>query len=172
MHCKRCGTATELDASKTCASCTARIAAGQTMTDVYCVRCGRGPGHPHIVDVHGTCWQCRQGLKASGLPEGPSAPLRPRVPCARCGGGALVRVTHVRERTLRMLDQWREVVRPLSLTFGAPKPSTELQPLGVLEAYVCRACGFTELYAKDAASLPIGEEYGTEAFDIPGGPFR
>ena len=44
---------------------------------------------------------------------------------------------------------------------------------GLFEAYICRKCGFTELYTRAPASIPIGPEYGTERFDVePDSPYR
>ncbi len=43
---------------------------------------------------------------------------------------------------------------------------------GFIEAYVCRACGATELFTRDAASIPIGPEYGTELIVAPGDVYR
>lgn len=64
----------------------------------------------------------------------------------------------------------------VSRTFWAGRsvtsPDTE-QPVGVFEAYICRKCGFTELYARDARSIPIGDESGTELFETGSGtPWR
>jgi hypothetical protein len=49
------------------------------------------------------------------------------------------------------------------------------EPIGVIEAYICRGCGFTELYTRDVDRIPIGPEYATELVDsMPGGegPYR
>ena len=49
-------------------------------------------------------------------------------------------------------------------------------PIGVLVAYVCRACGMTELYTAEADRIPIGPQYGTDEVDVAPvateGPFR
>lgn len=46
-------------------------------------------------------------------------------------------------------------------------------PAGILQAYICRACGFTELYATLPAEIPIGRKYGTELVECPEtGPYR
>ncbi len=38
---------------------------------------------------------------------------------------------------------------------------------GELVLYVCRACGFTEWYALEPESIPIGEQYRTEIIESP-----
>jgi hypothetical protein len=38
----------------------------------------------------------------------------------------------------------------------------ERRPLGILELYVCLKCGFSEWYARNPASIPVGPEFGTE----------
>lgn len=68
----------------------------------------------------------------------------------------------------------------MGVTFGLKKwPNREVYvpdfgaPIGLVEAYICHKCGFTELYTRDAQSIPIGIEYGTELFDVGGdGPYR
>ena len=65
-----------------------------------------------------------------------------------------------------------EVTRTFWAGRKVSAPDTE-QPIGVFEAYICRRCGYTELYSRDAASIPIGDEYGTELFEISSGtPYR
>lgn len=80
-----------------------------------------------------------------------------------------------------------EVTRPLALTWArrteykalfslekvpSAKPDLE-QPFGLLEAYVCRACGHTELFAREPEQIPIGPEHGTELIVVPGdGTYR
>jgi hypothetical protein len=58
---------------------------------------------------------------------------------------------------------------------GATVPSSEDSArIGIIEAYACRGCGFTELYTHGAAAIPIGPEFGTELIDLPpaDGPYR
>ncbi len=74
-----------------------------------------------------------------------------------------------------------EIARPLALTWARGRESAALlsfetvpsarpdldQPLGLLEAYVCRACGHTELFTREPESIPIGPAYGTELIVAP-----
>lgn len=94
----------------------------------------------------------------------------------------------MRERTGRDGGEINvEVARPLALTFARGEelkklfsfekiPSAKpdlMQPFGLLEAYVCRDCGHTELFARDPAAIPIGPVFGTELLVAPGdGTYR
>lgn len=180
MFCRTCGRgpadARHFDERSLCPVCVPQADAGTQYTELFCTRCGRGPGHTHIFDERGVCWQCRQAREQAGLPQEAGRPLRPVIPCVRCGGRSLVRVTTMRERgVVDGSDYTYERTKPLALTYpiGENGKVASDQPIGVLEAYVCRTCGFTELYTKDAASIPIDEALGTEAFEVPdAGPFR
>ena len=44
---------------------------------------------------------------------------------------------------------------------------------GVLEMYICQACGFIEWYCQNPTEVPIGPQYMTEIIDCAGsGPYR
>lgn len=109
-------------------------------------------------------------------------------PCMRCGGAELIRA-QVRERTVvDGTDHARGAPAPLAITYGQGEEFTpkffslEKQPsaapnlavpFGVLDAYVCRACGFVEWYAQEPEKIPIGATFGTSLVQVPGaGPFR
>lgn len=128
----------------------------------------------------GVCATCRQRL---GIRE-PGPPLRPPRPCTRCEGTTFVRSWSLRERAPYGRDIVHPHLAPLAIAFE-PALRTSLgwglrmaepsksKPVGILEAYVCRGCGLTELYTEGAAEIPIGPEYGTELIDVGGdGPFR
>jgi hypothetical protein len=127
----------------------------------------------------GICETCRAGL---GLRD-PSPPLRPPRPCGRCGGTSFVRSWTLRERAPYGRDIVHPHLAPLAVAFAPAVRTgfwslrtaepTRSTPVGLLEAYVCRACGLTELYTAGAADIPIGPEYGTELIEVPtDGPFR
>jgi len=118
---------------------------------------------------------CEPCSETAGLAP-PGEPLRPPVPCARCGHPQIVRV-QMRERSSRETGDYnREVARPVALTWDLKEELRGFlntrsvrvaeprftRPAGFLEAYVCRACGATELFTRDPASIPIGPEFGTE----------
>ncbi len=122
----------------------------------------------------------------AGLPGRTGPALRPPSPCGRCGHREIVRV-RMRERTSTNSGEGnQETARPFALTWArgeefksllsftkVPSATPDLErPIGLLEAYVCRACGYTELFARDAASIPIGPEHGTELIVAPGGGYR
>jgi len=142
-----------------------------------CRICGEsGPS----LGATGICETCRQRL---GLREH-GAPLRPARPCSRCAGTTFVRSTSLRERAPYGRDIVHPHLAPLAITFApAVRDSgfwalrtaepTRSTPVGIIEAYVCRACGLTELYTDGAADIPIGPEYGTELIEVSTeGPFR
>ncbi len=47
-------------------------------------------------------------------------------------------------------------------------------PLGVMNIWVCRRCGFVQWFAFEPEKIPIGEEYCTRLIrgPDPGGPYR
>jgi hypothetical protein len=105
-------------------------------------------------------------------------PQRPASPCRRCGGPQIVRARIPEGFTVDGLAAtW---LRPLALTYRhrTSAAGVEYEPdggAGYLEAYVCRACGFTEIYCTHPDVLPIGQEHGTELLDYSsthGGPLR
>jgi hypothetical protein len=47
------------------------------------------------------------------------------------------------------------------------------QAYGLLELYICSACGLVEWFCREPADIPIGTEYMTELVDHGGGgPYR
>src|SRR5262249_59084782 len=87
------------------------------------------------------CLECQEKY---GIPERwPESRRLPR-PCARCGGGELIRAI-VRERGAG--DWHSPSLGALGVTFNrlAPRNEPDLrEPAGMLEIYACRACGFAE----------------------------
>lgn len=135
------------------------------------------------MDVPPLCGVC---MEKTGLPP-PSRPVRPPSPCGRCGHREIVRVRMRERTTVPAGDSNAELARPFALTwqlgedykslFSFQKVETAQpdlgEPAGLLEAYVCRACGSTELYARRPDEIPIGPEYGTELIVVPGdGSYR
>jgi hypothetical protein len=143
-----------------------------------CLLCERDDTSIELIDE--ICARCR---KSHALPP-PSEPLRPRIPCARCGGTALVRCRALRERSATSGDHATEYIAALAATFALSERTTfweqrlestadQDKPIGLFEAYICRRCGFTELYVRGAAEIPISPIHGTEAFDTGGEtPYR
>jgi hypothetical protein len=92
----------------------------------------------------------------------------------------------VRERATTIGVDGSQFLSPLAVTFhtyrvlsvhtgnptGRIAPHVN-QPAGVLEAYVCRSCGFVDWYAQSPAQIPIGPAFGTELIEVEGqGPYR
>jgi predicted nucleic-acid-binding Zn-ribbon protein len=67
--------------------------------------------------------------------------------CPKCGHGEILFLPHIADR-----DD-RDNVRPLSL-FVRHYDYKDVE-MGTLQAYVCRGCGYTELYTLNAAALPV-----------------
>jgi len=108
----------------------------------------------------GFCKRCRDDYAAAPL----TPAQRPPGPCRRCQFPQIVRV-----RLRHLVGEYRTMA---PLAAGYPlvagrlhtAPDTD-QPLGLLEAYVCRACGYAELFAVDPGAIPIGPEHGTELIE-------
>jgi hypothetical protein len=123
----------------------------------------------------GVCDRCAVG---TGLVVRPPE-LRPPRPCARCRHRTFVRAV-LRDRSASGGDYGGEYVAPLGVSFdtktkrGGDVVANPDAPLGMLVAYVCRSCGFTELYTAGAAVLPIGPRWGTELVEAgpDDGPYR
>lgn len=142
------------------------------MSEDACAVCGRPLAEPNDP----ICPECAE---KAGLPPA-GEPLRPLSPCARCGHPEILRV-QMRERTTTGGETSSERARPLALTWAlgedfksllsfqkVPSAAPALaRPFGLLEAYVCRACGATELFARDPEAIPIGPEHGTELMVAP-----
>ena len=126
-----------------------------------------------VVGVSGEL--CKDCLGEAGLPP-PSPPIRRAMPCARCGHPEIIRV-RMRERTSTSGgEQNDEHARPFALTWPlgekfkalfSMQKVTSAAPqfdglFGLLEAYVCRSCGATDLFTREPSAIPIHPAHGTE----------
>jgi predicted nucleic-acid-binding Zn-ribbon protein len=68
--------------------------------------------------------------------------------CPKCNHGEVLFVPQVADR-----DD-RDIIRPLVLHVVEFAWRDDWE-FGKLQAYVCRRCGFTEIYTSDAASIPL-----------------
>ncbi len=134
----------------------------------------------HIL-IEGFCAVCRDalGLLLDELPV-----LRPAGPCRRCSGQEIVQAL-LRERGAEGCDHVYEFLRPLAVSHGVEdvesfwsgakkgvQPNLEAYT-GALVAYVCRSCGFTELFAASPGEIPIGPQHGTRLLrPNEGAPYR
>lgn len=103
--------------------------------------------------------------------------------CPKCHGRRLLHVTEVADRIGDAggahIDDGREP-RPetgfyypwrLARIRNRTGGFSQVQGAGHVEAYVCRSCGFTEFYTKDAGDIPIDGDLIKEVV-LPGTPFR
>ena len=108
--------------------------------------------------------------------------LRPPFPCLRCNHVRFVRA-HLRERGATGGDHASEYIAPLAISFATKEAgffsvrmrALPAEPIGIIVAYVCQQCGFTELYTMDPGAIPIGPQYGTDVVEVAprkDGPFR
>jgi hypothetical protein len=141
--------------------------------------CGCGTAAADLIEE--LCGKCR---KALGLPSTPIPVLRPPGPCQRCSHPEIIQ-SLVRERAASGADYVNAYAAPLAVSLGLTDVTTVFtgrkvgttaaldEPHGLIVAYVCRRCGFTELYTTDAQQIPIGPEYGTRLLgEGEGGPYR
>lgn len=105
-----------------------------------------------------------------------AAPQRPAGPCRRCSGPQIVRARIPEGFAVDgTTDAW---LRPLALTYTHRRGALGVEHVtdggvGFLEAYVCRRCGFTEIYCTEPDALPIGPQHGTELLEYASsGPLR
>jgi predicted nucleic-acid-binding Zn-ribbon protein len=94
--------------------------------------------------------------------------------CQKCDRSEIVYVP-------RILDRAGGETHPLALWVGVRrrteggKEKLEYDaPFGQLEAYVCRRCGFTELYVADVERLKLEDLPGATVLTSPdeAGPYR
>src|SRR6185369_592002 len=71
------------------------------------------------------------------------------------------------------VDFTQSGVYPQAVAHGSKwmKERAPDRPLGVLNVFVCRNCGFAQWFAFKPEEIPIGEEHGTRLISRPvGGP--
>ena len=118
---------------------------------------------PDVDGQRSVCEPCASKAGAIAMPP----PRRRAAPCMRCNHTKLVRVVP------------RELVDDTAGPMFAVYRFQKLRPLdpregyGVLEAYICKGCGFVEWYCQAPEEIPIGPEYMTEEIDLDAtGPYR
>jgi predicted nucleic-acid-binding Zn-ribbon protein len=83
--------------------------------------------------------------------------------CPKCGHNEVLFVPQIADRD----DEF--VVRPLVMHV-VHFDWRDDKEMGALQAYVCRACGYTELYTNEAASLPVEKIPGAKILVGPPKP--
>jgi predicted nucleic-acid-binding Zn-ribbon protein len=94
--------------------------------------------------------------------------MRKRAICPKCDHDEILFLPQIADRD----DD--DVVRPLVVHVVHYDWKDDLE-MGKLSAYVCRKCGFTEMYTKDAANLPVDKIPGARILKgtrDPSNPFR
>ena len=123
---------------------------------------------------------CAPCARRFGLPAEPPDWPRPRSPCARCGHGVLVACI-VRQRVAGgplapLAASFERRLKTQMLTgeeYIEYEPAPDhAAPRGLFVAYVCRGCGFTEWYALNPESIPVGPAYGTHLVVADRTPYR
>ena len=74
--------------------------------------------------------------------------------CPKCGHGEVLFVPRLADR-----DD-RDCVRPLVL--HVQHYDWKDDEMGTLQAYVCRSCGYTELYTAQASAIPVDKIPGAQ----------
>ncbi len=128
-----------------------------------------------LPNPNGICTECQRAL---GVTEGALPSPRPARPCARCGHGLLIRCS-VQDRLGTGASALSQMA-PLAVTYERGLVAVDRgedvgSPMGILQAYICRSCGFVDWYATAPEQIPIGPKYGTELVDCSqaeGGPYR
>ena len=114
---------------------------------------------PGVEEQRSVCEMCARDTGAVVMPP----PRRRASPCARCNHTTLIRVVP--------RELGRDSIGPMFVTYSYPFDAN--RGLGMLELYICKACGFTEWYCQRPDEIPIGPEYMTEEVDLEaGGPYR
>jgi predicted nucleic-acid-binding Zn-ribbon protein len=63
--------------------------------------------------------------------------------------------------------------RPAAVMAASDERGGSWRPAGLIEAYVCRRCGYTELYMQQADSLPVDRIEGARVLvGTPPVPYR
>ena len=111
--------------------------------------------------------------------------------CPKCDGRRILHVTHVADATHGVgaglnegLDpgvlaqpatpmRLARVANPKNPTGSDWSMSAKVATAGLLEAYVCRACGYTEWYTRDPEAIPVDGKVVVELTGPPpDGTFR
>jgi len=80
--------------------------------------------------------------------------------CAKCGHREILFVPRIADR-----DD-RDIVRPLVL--HVQHYDWKDEEVGCIQAYVCRGCGYTELYTARAEALPVEKIPGAQLLRAKG----
>ena len=94
--------------------------------------------------------------------------------CPKCRGTHLLVLPRVEQEVDKYgrVEAWR-IARVPERVEGFPLPGGEPVAAGVVQAYICKACGFTELYTRDPEAIPVdGKAVREITGPEGGGPYR
>ena len=120
---------------------------------------------PGAEEQRSVCEDCARKAGAIAMPP----PRRRATPCTKCNHTKLVRVIP-RELVDDFAGPMFAAYRFLRWQDHAARPIDPRAGYGVLEAYICKQCGFVEWYCRAPEAIPIGPEYMTEDIDLDAGP--
>ena len=101
-------------------------------------------------------------------------PRRRVAPCVRCNHSRLIRVIPRELSVAPGLDENEPTYGPMFATYelrmmdGVVQSVQARNGFGVLEAYICKSCGFVDWYCQDPDEIPIGPQYMTEEITTDG----
>ena len=132
-----------------------------------CTACNREPIVTKNEQATRLCATCANALGVIAMPP----PRRKLAPCRCCNGLSFIRA---------IPREVAQVTSPMAVTIGAQEDgmwgftiaSDPRRAFGLLEMYVCRACGYIEWYCSDPQNVPIGPQFMTELAEHDGGPYR
>jgi predicted RNA-binding Zn-ribbon protein involved in translation (DUF1610 family) len=87
--------------------------------------------------------------------------------CPSCGHDEVI------EAPLRQLVHYksRDTLAPIGVVWHEDRGffADSATPLNAIHVYVCRSCGFTQMYTESPGTIPIGEGHGTRVIKSGGG---
>ena len=118
---------------------------------------------------------CKACAKTIGIIPMPPA-RRPPAPCQRCNGRQFMRVIPREHSSLRLGEGNGQISAPMFVTHapttyrgwissGVNVIAPEEKGVGLLETYICRACGFVEWYCCDVERIAAHPHLMSELID-------
>src|SRR5262245_29670245 len=76
--------------------------------------------------------------------------------CPKCQSIAILFLSRVDLQVDKygLVEAWRIARVPQNME-GFPLPGGEPVTAGIVQAYICRGCGYTELYTRDPDAIPV-----------------
>ncbi len=78
--------------------------------------------------------------------------MRESIRCPKCDGQSILHASTIEDKSTHAKDAVLSIQGDSPVTiFGS------WGHVGIIEAYICEACGFTELYTRAPDEIPLGE---------------